>query len=376
MAFSEEERRSRHVAMVDIIKRKKLKALVLIGGGTVGPSFYGDYRYYADNRVIFYRQVAVIFPDAEPVILAGSAISQQSCALRTSVRDCRIANDIVSDLAALLKARGIESGTVGVGMEMLSAGWFLSLRKALPSVEWYDVHQDVMVCRYRKTAEEVALYRRAAPLSDMGFDRAIKMIRPGVTEFEIAAEIEYPARAAGAEEFFTLIASGPFAQRGNGLPLPYAPTGRKIERGDTVVMEVTPRFGGYWTQLVRSVNVGKPNDQLTPLYEASRDAIKSGLEVLRPGNTVRDVVTAMGRHVEKCGLVMGPPLGHICDVDLLVDRVAAANEMVLTPGTAIILHPTVYTQDKKTSFFWGETYLITDDGYERLQKSTDELLTV
>ena len=45
-------------------------------------------------------------------------------------------------------------------------------------------------------------------------------------------------------------------------------------------------------------------------------------------------------------------------------------------GTAVIIHPTVFTPDGKNSFFWGETYLVTDDGYERLNHASDELLTV
>ena len=184
-----------------------------------------------------------------------------------------------------------------------------------------------------------------------------------------------PARRAPRNSF-TLIGTGPFTLHDNKLPLPYTPSDRKVEHGDTVVMEITPRVEGYWTQLVRTVNVGKPNKELTALYEASRDAVKAGLEVLRPGRTVRDLVNAMGRYVEKCGFVMGPPLGHVCDVDLLVARVSATNETVWTPGTAVIIHPTVFTKDKKTSFFWGETYLVTDNGCERLHKSTDELLTV
>jgi hypothetical protein len=50
--------------------------------------------------------------------------------------------------------------------------------------------------------------------------------------------------------------------------------------------------------------------------------------------------------------------------------------MVLEPRTAVIIHPTIFTPDGKRSFFWGETYLVKQEGYERLNRSTDELLTV
>ena len=85
-----------------------------------------------------------------------------------------------------------------------------------------------------------------------------KMIRPGVSEYEIVSEIERYARAGGAEARFTLIGSGKFAfGDGNTLPLPISPSSRRVEDGDSIVMEITPRYEGYWTQLVRTVNVRK-----------------------------------------------------------------------------------------------------------------------
>jgi len=63
-------------------------------------------------------------------------------------------------------------------------------------------------------------------------------------------------------------------------------------------------------------------------------------------------------------------------VDLIEARVSLQNEALLEPGMAVILHPSVFTPEGKNNFFWGETYLVTRDGYERLHHSTDELLTL
>ena len=83
---------------------------------------------------------------------------------------------------------------------------------------------------------------------------------------------------------------------------------RRIETGDSVVMEITPCLEGYWTQLVRTVNVGTPNPELEKLYRVARDAIKRGLEVFRPGKTVRDVALAIIGYVESCGLSPQTPV--------------------------------------------------------------------
>ncbi len=203
------------------------------------------------------------------------------------------------------------------------------------------------------------------------------MIRPGVSEYEIVAEIERYARAGGAEAHFTLIGSGKFAfGESNRLPLPYSPSPRRVEDADSIVTEITPRYEGYWTQPVRTVNVGKPNNDLKKVHQVCRDSIQKGLEQFKPGNRVKDIVLAMEAYVMGCGYLFTPPSGHLCGIDGIEARVSRQNEMVLEPGMAVIIHPTVFTPDGKNSFFWGETYLVSHDGYERLHRSTDELLTV
>jgi Xaa-Pro aminopeptidase len=221
------------------------------------------------------------------------------------------------------------------------------------------------------------VFRKAAKLGDGGFDAALRMIHPGVNEFEIAAEIERAARAGGGEDHFTLIGSGKFSfGDDNTLPLPYSPSPRRIESGDSVVMEITPRYEGYWTQLVRTVNVGKPNKDLEKIHRVCLGALKKSLGVMKPEKRVKDVVLAMEEPVKEAGYLLKPPIGHICGVDLMEARVSRQNEMVLEPGMAVIIHPTVFTPDGKRSFFWGETYLVGPDGFELLHRSTDELLTI
>lgn len=141
-------------------------------------------------------------------------------------------------------------------------------------------------------------------------------------------------------------------------------------------MEITPRFEGYWTQLVRTVNVGRPNRDLEKIHSACLEAIKKGLGQVKPGRKVRDIVSAMEEPVKKAGYLLRPPIGHLCGVDLLEARVSQQNETILDPGMAIIIHPTLFTSDSKRSFFCGETYLVTPEGFERLHQSTDQLLTV
>ena len=377
MAFSSTELARRRNAIRRIMDTRELKALILFGDTSVGNDVLGDFRYYADNRNIAGRQVAMLFPQREAVLFVGSAIQRQAAERRSSVEDCRLSDDMLADMAKLLKERNVLDGKVGVNFEVLPVSWYNYLKKELPGIDWVETHGDILSVRFHHVAEEADLFRRCAALGDGSYEAALKTIRPGVSEYEIAAAIEEYGRARGAEEHFTLVGSGKFALGDrNGLPLPYSPSMRRIEGGDSVVMEISPRLEGYWTQLVRTVHVGFPNADLEKLYRVSRDAIKKALEVFNPGKTVRDLVAAMDAHIESCGYIPKPPYGHVCGADLIDARVSLQNGQVLEPGTAVILHPTVFTPDHKNSFFWGETYLVTENGCERLHHASDELMTL
>ena len=377
MAFSDAELERRHKAIHCIMDKRELKALILFGDTNVGNDVLGDFRYYADNRIIAGRQVAMIFPQREPVLFVGSAIQRQAAERRSSIRDCRLSDTMLADMVKLLKERNVMDGRVGVNFEVLPVNWHNYLKKELPEIDWVETHGDILSVRLQHVPEEADLFRKCAALGDGSYEAALKTIRPGVSEYEIAAAIEEYARARGAEQQFTLVGCGKFTLGDkNGLPLPYSPSMRRVEAGDSVVMEISPCLEGYWTQLVRTVNVGTANVELEKLFRVSRDAIKKTLEVFKPGKTIRDLVATMEAHIKNCGYIPKPPYGHVCGVDLIDARVSLQNGQVLEPGTAVILHPTVFTADHKNSFFWGETYLVTDKGCERLHHASDELITL
>ena len=375
--FSLTERTARREALQQMIRTEELKALLLMGDTNVGNNIYGDFRYCVDNRIICNRQVVVLFPESEPVLFVGSAIQRQAAERRGTIKDCRYSENFVVDIAELLKERRVSEGRVGVNFEVLPAAWQNYLKEELPQVKWVESHDRIMKIRFQHREEEAGLFRKGGPLADGGFEAALRIIRPGVSEFEIVSEIEHYARSRGAEQHFTLIGSGKFRLGDAGaLPLPYSPSFRRVEAGDSVVMEITPCYEGYWTQLVRTVNVGEPNKDLEKLQKVCVGAIKNCLQTLKPGKAVGDVVLAMDSYVKASGYLLKPPLGHVCAVDLIDARVSFENEQVLEPWTAVIIHPTVFTPDSKNSFFWGETYLVTPDGYERLHGTGDQLLTL
>ncbi len=373
--FSTAEKDRRHKAVRQMLGDNNLKALLLIGDAGNGFGFSGDYRFFTNNRTITYREVVVVLPDSEPVLFTTTTRKMTEITRRSFVSICQFSDDLLVDAVKLLKEHGISSGRIGVSFEMLSVAWHRYLTEALPAVEWVEVHQQMMQIRSIHSEEEADICRKGAALADGGYEAALKAIRPGASEFEIVAAIEGFSRPRGAEEHFSLIGSGKYSFKNGTNIVFYYPTHRRLEDGDSVLMEITPRCGGYWTQLVRAVNVGKPNPDLEQIQRVCRGAIKAGLEQFRPGKRVSEVVLAMEPYVADAGYLLKGPYGHISGIDLVEGRVAPKNEMKLTPGTSVTIHPTVFTRDERNWTFCGETYLVTHDGYERLNQASDDLIT-
>jgi Xaa-Pro dipeptidase len=374
--FSATEKERRYKALQQLLTDDDLKAILLIGDAGNGFGFSGDYRYFTDNRTITYREVLVVLPGSEPVLFTTSTRKLLEIKRRSFVNDCYMSDDLLEDAIKLLKEHGISSGRIGVSFEMLSLTWHRRLMEAFSAMEWVEVHERLMQIRFKHSEEEADVCRRGAALADGCYEAALAAIRPGVSEFEIVAASEGFSRPRGAEEHFSLIGSARYSFANGTNLIFYYPTHRRLEVGDSVLMEITPRYEGYWTQVVRAVNVGRPNPDLEAIQKVCRGAIRTGLEQFKPGKRVSDVVLAMEPYVAGCGYMLKPPFGHISGIDLVEARVSPRNDMVLTPGTSVTIHPTIFTKDEKNWSFCGETYLVTQDGYERLNKAGDELITV
>ncbi len=360
-----------------MMKKEGLKGILMVGNGSVGTNSYGCFRYLTDLRVNYYLQVAVFALDRKPVALASSFISQADFINNSFIKDCRIAPDPVLGIRELFTEMGITSGKVGTCLELLPSSWFIPLREAFPSIEWVDVSEPIFKIRNVRSQEEVEVFKKCAKLADAGYKAVCDAIKPGMTEQQAVAELEYTIQKLGGDMNFTLISSGRFNFNNNGLPCIHNASmfDKTIEAGDSVAMEITPRCNGYWTQLVRTVTLGQ-NEDLSKIHKVVVDTIKDVLSELRPGNPISSIAKRIRRFTEDSGYVFALPCGHICGVDLNEERLDEFNSRPLLPGMVVILHPSIVTPELTTSIFWGESYLITESGCEKLMSSGDELIVL
>ena len=174
-----------------------------------------------------------------------------------------------------------------------------------------------------------------------------------------------------------LVTSGRFSAEKNELPTLHnvAAINRKIEKGDSIAMEITPRYNGYWTQIVRTISVGEDNADLDEFRRVTVGGIEAAKKVMKAGVPVGDLVKAMRAYIEGEGYKLSMPCGHIAGVDLNEERLTEDNERPLAPGMLVIMHPTVLNDKLPSGIFWGESYVVTEDGYEAVMSSSSDLFT-
>jgi Xaa-Pro aminopeptidase len=217
-----------------------------------------------------------------------------------------------------------------------------------PGVRLKDAPPMVERFRMVKDEEEIGLIRSAVQLGAKIYDRALEVLRPGMKEVDVAAEMELAARRGGAEamSFETIIASGPRSALPHGRASATA-----ISQSAFVVCDFGVILSGYCSDQTRTVWVGTVSDAARKVYEAVREAQQAAIDAVRPGIAVGDVDAAARKVLRKAGLgrYFTHSTGHGVGLEIHESpRVADGQKEVLQPGMVITIEPGVYFPGK-----WG-----------------------
>ena len=196
--------------------------------------------------------------------------------------------------------------------------------------------------RQIKDEDEVRLIRKAVELGASLLEVAVKTIRPGVKETEVAAEIEYAARKRGAEamSFETIVAAG----KRSALPHGRASAAAIPARG-FVVLDFGVILQGYCSDMTRTVWVGKISRSERGWYEAVHEAQQAAIEAVRAGVTCGEVDHAARSVLRKAHLdrYFTHSTGHGVGLEIHEGpRVARGQQEVLQPGMVVTVEPGIY----------------------------------
>ncbi|HTA47080.1 MAG TPA: Xaa-Pro peptidase family protein [Bryobacteraceae bacterium] len=254
------------------------------------------------------------------------------------------------------------------GMELMQARFVEALGSPVSATSFVEEIRRV------KSPEELASIRKAAELSDLGYKRFVEAAQPGMTEYELVAEVESFLKSRGSEDNFMLIGSG-----GTEVTGMKPPTERKLQPGDSVTTELTPQVNGYWAQICRTLVIGEPSPKQLESFMIFFEAQKAAEELLKPGVNIADVARVQNDVFRKYGYgdytgpkytrVRGHNLGlHPDENPYVLEDV----NYIVKDGMVVIAHPNTYLPLSGYMVF-GDTLLVTAIGCVALNSTERKL---
>lgn len=256
---------------------------------------------------------------------------------------------LYEQIGALLKKHGAK--TVTIETDYVTVGALGMYRTRLPEYEFLTdatLNDEILAMRSLKDESEIAAIRKAQSITDASFLEILDFIKPGKTEKEIAAYLEYCMRRLGADglAFETIAASGPNSAKPHAVP-----SDRPLQQGDFFTMDYGALWGGYCSDMTRTVAIGEPTDEMRKVYDTVLAAQLLGIEKAVEGASCRAVDAAARELIYNAGYegCFGHSLGHSVGIEIHEMpgfSPSIAPETTCKQGMVITVEPGIYLEGR------------------------------
>lgn len=272
-------------------------------------------------------------------------------------------------------AKRFNCKVLAVEADRLTVTQLKNLRKALHGIKLTTVGTDKIIDSFRavKNEAEIENICKAQRIAEAAFDHILGFIKVGVTEKEVALELDHYMLSHGADSlsFETIAISGANTSKPHGVP-----TDKKIEHGDFVTMDYGAVVNGYHSDMTRTVAVGAASDEQKKIYKIVFEAQLAVLRVLKNGvkcsdadKAARDVITEAGY-----GEYFRHSTGHGVGIEIHEKPfISPKSTATLRSGNVVTDEPGIYIPGK-FGVRIEDMALITKNGCENLTKAPKELI--
>lgn len=338
----------------------------------------GQVRYLSGYKPNYVANVAmvVVLPDRDPTLLIRFPFDLERARKVSWLQDVRASGDLeglVRDCQAILDsaiAPGSFIGLVGGDsvVDELPHQMYEMLSHALPGHRLVPASHILEQARMRKSAAEAELVRESARVADATLATARNVAQAGRSEYELIAAAEATARALGAEEILSVIASAAWE-------LIRPPEGRLLGENEMLVAEFAVQVGGYFTQVPGVFHTGTPSAEQREMYSVAYAGYLAGVQAACPGHTVGDVARAELAVLENSGWLEwhAYDLGHGDGLDHPeIPVITPESNVPIEPGMVLCIHPGL-RKPGVGGVFVGGTVLIGEDGAIPLHQVAPEM---
>lgn len=277
-------------------------------------------------------------------------------------------------LTELLDAEGVKS--LGFEENFLTVSAFRPLEEALSGrAELVPAQGILQTLRARKSAEELRRMAAAQRIAERALDEVLALIRPGVRERDLAAELTYRMARLGAEgnSFDPIVVAGARSSLPHGEPGDNA-----VRAGDFVTMDFGCVFEGYCSDMTRTVAVGSADGEMRRVYGVVLEAQRAGIAAAAPGVSGAAVDAAARRVIADAGYgdFFGHSFGHSLGLDIHESPNAAPSEKNPLPeGAVLSAEPGIYLPGR-FGVRIEDVMVLRGDGAELLTKTPKDLLVL
>lgn len=377
--FTKEEFSKRKSKVITKLKEQNLGGLLM---------FRQESMYWLTGYDTFgyvYFQSLVLTSKGDLILLTRAPDLRQ--AQNTSIiKDIRIwvdknKSNPTDELKNILFELNLENSNLGVEYEAygLTGRNAIRLNDTLKDfATLHDKSELISQLRVIKSPAEIVYVKKAAELADKAMNAAWKHAHAGQNESKILAEMQGAIFNGGgdypANEF--IIGSGK-----NALLCRYQSEKRNLDEIDQLSIEWAGTYKHYHSAMFRTIPIGKVNGKQKKMYEACTEALKACEKKLKPGNKVGEVFDVHAEVFDKlgykksrmnaCGYSLGTTFApNWMDWPMLY----TGNPVVLAPGMVFFMHMILMDSESELAMNLGETYLLTDNGNERLGKKKLDLV--
>ena len=377
--FSKEEFAQRKLKILENMKDQNIDALLMFRQ----ESMYWLTGYDTFGYVFFQ---SLILDQEGNIILLTRAPDLRQAQITSNIKDIRIwvdkdGSQPTDDLKIILDELNLKGKKIGIEYDAygMTGSNALKLNKSLENYcEVEDQSELISKLRVIKSKEELIYIKKAAELADKALDEVWKYAKAGVNESKILAEMNRVIFEGGgdypANEF--IIGSGK-----NALLCRYQAEKQTLNKIDQLSIEWAGTFRHYHSAMFRTILIGKANARQIKMHEACMQALTNCVDTLKPGKTAGEIFDIHSKTFDDLGFnkarmnACGYSLGSTFSPNWMDwPMIYTKNPYIIRPGNVFFMHMILMDSENQLAMNLGETFIVTENGNERLGNQALDLV--